>query len=294
MAARRTLIALVALTAILAASTVLAFATTTDDGRDAESGADSAGPQFVVECTWSHRAADDPIVHPGHPGGSHLHDFFGSTATDASSTAESLLGTASSCQTLADTAAYWAPTLLDGDEPVEPGRLFAYYRRPAFAPPDEIVAYPLGFAMVAGDAQSAQPQPTDIVAWHCGASSQWSAAPVTCPRFAPLTLRVAFPSCWDGRSLDSADHRSHTSYPSGGCPTGHPVALPELVLDISYSFWGSPAGLRLASGSTRTAHADFLNAWDPGRLETLVDECLRRGERCGIGPNRATLSGPAD
>ena len=42
-------------------------------------------PQFKVECAWSHSAPDDPIVHPNHPGRSHLHDFFGSTETDADS-----------------------------------------------------------------------------------------------------------------------------------------------------------------------------------------------------------------
>ena len=38
-------------------------------------------PQFKVECAWSHAASDDPIVHPGRPGHSHRHDFFGNTAT---------------------------------------------------------------------------------------------------------------------------------------------------------------------------------------------------------------------
>jgi hypothetical protein len=288
----RPTVGLIALTALLVGATVLAFATAPSDragGR--ESNETSSAPQFVVECTWSHRAADDPIVHHGHAGASHEHDFFGSVETNATSTAAGLLGTASSCQMLADTAAYWVPTLYDGAEPVEPGRLFAYYRRPPGVDGREIVSYPLGLAVVAGDPGATAPQSTDVVAWHCGASPERSAVPVQCPSSAPLTLRVAFPSCWDGRSLDSADHRSHTSYPAGdGCPGRHPVALPELVLDISYRFWGPPGSLRLASGSTSTAHADFLNAWDPVRLDALVDACLRRGERCGVAPNRVDRS----
>ena len=28
-------------------------------------------PRFVTRCTFSHRLADDPIVHPGQPGASH-------------------------------------------------------------------------------------------------------------------------------------------------------------------------------------------------------------------------------
>jgi hypothetical protein len=51
-----------------------------------------------------------------------MHDFFGSEATDAPSTAESLLGTASTCQThRADTAAYWVPTLYADDARSNPG-----------------------------------------------------------------------------------------------------------------------------------------------------------------------------
>ena len=43
-----------------------------------------------------------------------MHDFFGSEATDASSTAESLLGTDEHVPDApADTAAYWVPTLYD-------------------------------------------------------------------------------------------------------------------------------------------------------------------------------------
>lgn len=47
--------------------------------------------QFVVRCGYSHSLPDDPIVFPGQQGASHLHDFFGNTATDAFSTQASLL-----------------------------------------------------------------------------------------------------------------------------------------------------------------------------------------------------------
>jgi hypothetical protein len=141
--------------------------------------------------------------------------------------------------------------------------------------------------MVAGDQHASTVQPLDVVAWHCGASQALAAQPPRCPEFAPLTLRVAFPTCWDGRHLDRDDHVAHTSYPvDGACPASHPVVLPELVLDVSYSYVGPPRALSLSSGPVHTAHADFLNAWEPARLEELVDSCLRRGERCGPGPNR--------
>ena len=69
------------------------------------------GVEFVVVCTFSHRAPDDPIVFPGKPGLSHGHTFFGNTATDASSTAYRLRGGATTCDHADDLGAYWIPTL---------------------------------------------------------------------------------------------------------------------------------------------------------------------------------------
>jgi hypothetical protein len=289
----RSVTALVALVALIGAAAGLAFATS--DTRPEAAVVLTATPQFVVVCTWSHRAADDPIVHPAEAGMSHEHDFFGSVATDASSTAASLLGTDTSCQThSADTAAYWTPTLYDDGRVVEPGRLYAYYRRPAITDldPATIQTYPLGLAVIAGDMAASSPQPTSVVAWHCGASEAVSASPPTCPRGEPLALRVAFPPCWDGRQLDSTDHRSHLAYVvAGRCPTSHPVVLPELVVDVVYAFNGDPSRLRLASGDVRTGHADFLNAWDPDGLAQLVDGCLVREAACGTRPNRIGAAG---
>ena len=44
---------------------------------------------FAVACPYSHSLMDDPIVYPGQPGASHMHDFFGNVATDAFSTPSS-------------------------------------------------------------------------------------------------------------------------------------------------------------------------------------------------------------
>ena len=68
-----------------------------------------------------------------------------------------------------DTAAYWAPALLDGaGEPVEPLRSVAYYRAGRGVDPASVVAFPAGLQMVAGNADATEPQPTSVVAWSCG------------------------------------------------------------------------------------------------------------------------------
>src|SRR6187402_1145228 len=71
-----------------------------------------AGPQgtkgqFVVECELDHLGSDDPIVHPGHVGMSHLHQFFGAVGVDANSSAGKLAIGHTTCDQHADTAAYW-------------------------------------------------------------------------------------------------------------------------------------------------------------------------------------------
>ena len=60
-------------------------------------GPQGATPQFLVECLYSHAAADDPIVYPGQPGHSHLHMFFGNTEVDAFTTVESLRNGDTTC-----------------------------------------------------------------------------------------------------------------------------------------------------------------------------------------------------
>jgi len=60
---------------------------------------------FLSVCLPSHVAKDDPIVHPGEPGASHQHEFFGNTTTDANSTYESLRAGGTTCRIAADKAA---------------------------------------------------------------------------------------------------------------------------------------------------------------------------------------------
>ena len=108
--------------------------------------------QFVAKCLYSHSASDDPIVHFGHPGRSHRHDFYGAVEAGATSTADELAAQETTCDKRADTAAYWHPTLYDGDEIVEPVSLAAYYRAAPGVTPTDVEAFPSGLAMIAGDA----------------------------------------------------------------------------------------------------------------------------------------------
>jgi hypothetical protein len=262
---------------------------------------------FTVDCAFSHRAADDPIVHPGHPGASHSHEFFGSAATDADSTGESLRGTPTTCEDTEDTAAYWVPTLSVDGAPVDPTFVRAYYRATTGADVRDVAAPPLGLAMIAGDPDAGATddqgeddghahhhgggdqagEPTGDAGWGCGLRPRrfHAAPPTDCTDPSPLTLRLRFPDCWDGERLDSPDHRAHvTASVDGACPATHPVLMTQLQVSVVWPVTGADAGrVTLSSGAVAGAHGDFLNGWDPEALQGHVDLCIEAKANCTIG-----------
>lgn len=254
-----------------------------------------AGPQgdvgqFVVECAFSHFLADDPIVHPGEPGASHLHQFFGSTIASVDSTEADMLAGDTTCEQRLDTASYWTPVLVDGDhEPIEPIRSVAYYRAGIDVDPTTVVAYPPGFMMVAGDHTAVEPQPVSVVAWSCGIGAVRSPTPPDCAGADTLRMAVTFPDCWNGvdvRSPIVREPSGHVAYSSAGtCPPEHPVAIPQLRFAVDYPPVATDEldHLALSSGDILTGHADFWNVWHQGKLEREVDGCIRRDLACGLG-----------
>jgi hypothetical protein len=243
----------------------------------------ASGPQFAVDCGFAGQARLDPILHPGEEDAGHLHDFFGSEAVGPDTTGPDLVGSETTCRMQADTAAYWAPSLLRGGAPVAPTGVSAYYRVAPGIDPLDVEPYPPGLAAIAGDGDAAGPQPASVVGFGCGRATVVAAAAPTCPSGSPLNLRLTFPDCWDGEQLDAPDHRSHLRYSGAeGCPASHPVAVPRLTLVIHYPITGEPTDLRLASGPLHTAHADFLNGWEPEALDLEVRSCLHREVVCAI------------
>lgn len=244
-------------------------------------------PQFVADCEFSHAAQDDPIVHPGKPGASHLHVFFGNPDVDAFTIAAELVDGHTTCDQPLDRAAYWAPALLRDGEVLTPTRGVAYYRPGVGIDHRLVEPYPPGLVMVAGNPSAVAAQPLSIVAWGCGAGAARSATPIECAESRPLRLIVTFPDCWDGERLDSADHHSHVAYSTGGaCPASHPVHVPQLQFEVEYPAWGPVDGLVLASGGVLTGHADFMNGWVQSKLAQEVAVCLNRGIVCGVVSGR--------
>ena len=258
---------------------------------------------FRTVCQYSHMDTVDPIVAPMVLGGSHLHVFWGNTGTGAASTAQSIAGTGrSTCRGgIANRTAYWAPAVIDTGThaPQAPELIHVYYKSGYYGiAPRDIHPLPDGLRMVAGSATASGPQ--EHAGWRC-----WDAGtPVqpTVPQCAVgdfVTMTLDFPQCWNGRDLDSADHRSHMAYPSGGrCPATHPVALPVISYNVLYRVTASTrtARWRLSSDTYATAspggysvHGDWFDGWRPALKRVWTNRCVRVPVTCGshmIGDGR--------
>ena len=253
----------------------------------------AGSPGWIVKCSYSHSLRDDPVVHPGHPGMSHLHDFFGNREVNADSTYESMVAAETSCTDPDDTAGYWVPALYRNGVRVLPqGRSVTgrstrqklYYRKSGSG---SVTPFPPGFTMIIGNSHAmSEAENTYLgrrIDWGCADNSNPSdqKAPVNCPGTGIITLHFDFPSCWDGTYVPLANEVPQMKYPSSGaCPVGY-LKLPRLIQRFEWPVGTSTGTITLASGAYYTAHADFVNTWDQARLEELTTDCLNANVDCG-------------
>ena len=239
-------------------------------------GASAAERPFGLSatCAFSHRAYDDPIVHPRHPGQSHSHDFFGNRTTNAFSTDRRLRRGRTTCDLRADRSAYWAPTLSHRRKRVAVVTA-RFYHVVVNATPDSVTSYPPGLRIIAGNEESRATATTPRYAWTCTGTTVLHAARIPrCPTESQLVLHLRFPDCWDGRRRDSRDHRSHMTYGRDGiCPESHPVAVAQLRFEVRYRTRGGRR-TQLSSGPVWTTHGDFVNVWDPEEFEQRLRACV--------------------
>lgn len=237
--------------------------------------------EFLADCPFSHRAAADPIVHPGKRRAGHLHDFFGNRRTSGRSTNASLRrGGGTTCAPRSDRSAYWVPTLFDGVRRLRPSQVTIYYTvEPELA--SKLRTYPADLRIVAGNARERGRVPGAPNVWGCLGGGASSETIVRCPAGSALELILNFPDCWDGRRADSRDHQSHMAYSEAdACPGSHPVPVPQIQFKIRWPTLGGP-GVVLATGSGYSAHGDFMNGWEPAALQSRIDTCLKPVVKCG-------------
>ncbi|TFK27831.1 hypothetical protein FA15DRAFT_701627 [Coprinopsis marcescibilis] len=242
----------------------------------------------------------DPLVNPGAVSG-HVHSVVGGSNFGFEVTTESLVR--SQCTSVPikeDKSNYWFPHLYfqwaNGSFTSVNGGSVIYYLFPDQA--GRTTAFPPNFRMLSGnprkrsyDANSHAARAVDFLCLDFnGQTTRHQGLPnKVCP--SGIRSQVNFPSCWNGRDLDSPNHKSHVAYRSNGPDSGEctdpnfPVSLPRIFLEV---YWGTADFDRFRSQAMRPEqpfvfaygdrtgygnHADFTNGWEPGVLQRAVDGC---------------------
>lgn len=246
------------------------------------------GGQFRITCNYSHMNNDDPIVYPNQKGASHLHTFFGNTSTDYKSSPDTLSTTGkSTCHGgIANRSGYWVPSLIDTatHKPLEPRFALFYYKT---GQPDKVIVPPKGLRMIAGVSSAQSPQSGDIEIVRYACNDVYAGRQASFPACSgDLNMIVFFPSCWDGKNLDSPDHKAHMAYSNtASCPASHPVRIPDITINVHYNVNGT-SKLRLSSDNYvggpggYSGHADWMNGWDQNLLSAVVNNCLKGRRDC--------------
>ena len=118
-----------------------------------------------------------------------------------------------------------------------------------------------------------------------------------CPVGSQLLAVIDAPSCWDGKNLDTPDHRAHMSYgtpETGGqkCPADHPYAIPSWQTHVQYLTDANFAAGKWHLSSDEmmpgvapgtTLHMDYFEAWSPTVKATWQKECIDRHATCSGG-----------
>jgi len=240
----------------------------------------------------------DPLVNPGKVSG-HAHSVLGgSNFRMNTNTAQLRQSECTSVPIPQDKSNYWFPHLYfqwsNGNFSSLNGGAVIYYLFSDKA--GTTTAFPDDFRMLSGDPTLRTYDPNShaqqAITFLCldfnGVTTRHNSLPAkVCP--SGIRAQVNFPSCWDGKNVDSPDHKSHVAFLSGGPDSGscsdpkYPFTLPRVFIEVYWSTgdfdrsqamnpsqpfvysYGDPTGYGY--------HADFLNGWDKGVLQRAVDEC---------------------
>jgi hypothetical protein len=269
-------------------------------------------------------AYDDPVVYPGQPGASHLHLAWGNADFSAATTPESLAASAATnCNATPfslNRSLYWMPALVhDSGEVIRPNLVAVYYKRKTASSPfcnpgaREFVGICTGLPnqirFIFGWDMSRPMSKVQGASWYCtgGTGRHYDNLDAIfasgCKPGDTLVANTVGQNCWDGRNLDSPDHRSHMAYADYRrgdglmrCPSSHPFFIPQeenkAEFTVTADMIGSDGRSRIRLASDRmlrgakpgqTLHADYMEAWVAQAKALWLTHCIDKGLSCSGG-----------
>ncbi|KAK5652839.1 hypothetical protein OQA88_9505 [Cercophora sp. LCS_1] len=214
----------------------------------------------------------DPLVNPGAIPSPHLHQIVGGNSFNATMdpTTHDLVtkSTCTSCTFSEDFSNYWTAVLYfrarngsflrvpqNPEENLQGNGGITVYYIPSSNAKTSVTAFKPGFRMLVGDAALTHEGPAKKVCHRCMpakgdnrnincGSPDAPTLPKT-PCAGGIRSIVTFPTCWDGKNMDSPDHKSHIAYatgaktfdvgPTGTCPSTHPVVIPQVMYEVRWA-----------------------------------------------------------
>ncbi|WP_189301719.1 DUF1996 domain-containing protein [Streptomyces cinerochromogenes] len=271
--------------------------------------------------------SDNVIVAPGVSNGAHhFHDYVGNQANTAFASDEDLARAGTSCADRRDKSSYYWPVLRlqDGTQERDAGAPGGGTEGNAGRivtpeqvtltfvgnPRGKVTAMPRLLRIITGDAKAFVNGPGNANAsWSCTGyeNRQLKDKYPLCPPGSDVVRTFRFQSCWDGRNIDSANHRTHVAFTTddGSCPAGFrpiPQLVQRIVYDVdapSVTDGGRTVPLFAVDSFPEqlhkpvTDHGDFINVFDEDLMREMVD-CINSGRTCGAsGDDSGTTVTPA-
>ncbi len=260
----------------------------------------ATGGAFRIVCKPSHMSTDDPIVFPNLKGAAHHHTFYGNTSTNYASDVNNMssVGNSTCNGGLVNRSSYWMPSMINTatNIPVLP-ELAIFYYKTGRTPSGLINVPPKGLRMIAGNGKATS-EAQGQANYTCLGRTPfygWKRGIPICNLGETMQMKIDFPQCWDGKNLDSADHKSHMAHTNrllttaNKCPTTHPISLPNLSVNFNFkvALGANMSKWRLSSDNYSaglpggySGHADWVNGWNEEFITTIVKNCLNKGVDC--------------
>ncbi|KAH7103793.1 hypothetical protein BKA62DRAFT_27292 [Auriculariales sp. MPI-PUGE-AT-0066] len=264
----------------------------------------------------------DPLINPGGVG-AHLHQVIGGSSFNfnmPANTTDLASSRCSSCSVVENKSNYWSPTLYfqspkngtfkrvkQKAAPLlsQNGGMTVYYIQVG-----TVKAFPKGFRMISGNpflrAYQDSVDDSRSIRFRCinDTSDIFSPGPETTGM--PTTncaggirTQINFPTCWDGKNVDTANHKDHVKYAIGasfgnfgsGCPSTHPVQLPLLFLETYWDTnafageWSPGNGKQpfvwsMGDPTGFGYHADYMMGWQGDSLDRAMSQCNNQDGSC--------------